>query len=89
MTQRWMIENWLGDQDTYVIDADTDELIAKFYVSPGVDAQANARMFVAAPDLLTALENLVNIVTHPAATKEGMRLIAREARAAIAKAKGE
>lgn len=47
---------------------------------------ANARLIAAAPELLEALQGLINICTHPSATKEGMRQIAREARAAIAKA---
>ena len=42
----------------------------------------------AAPDLLAALEGLVNVCTHPQSTKADMKRIAQEARAAIAQAKG-
>jgi len=47
-----------------------------------------AHLLAAAPDLLEALVKLVNIVTHPQSTKENMRMIALEARDAIAKAQG-
>jgi len=50
--------------------------------------RANARLIAAAPDLLEALKGLVNIATHPQATKDQIRQIAKEARATIAKAKG-
>lgn len=52
------------------------------------DAQreANARLLAAAPELLDALRCLYNITTHPKATLASIRMIAAEARTAIAKA---
>ena len=47
---------------------------------------ANARLIAAAPELLEHLERMVNIATHPQATKAQIRQIALGARAAIAKA---
>lgn len=49
---------------------------------------ANAVLFAAAPELLEQLERMVNIATHPKATKEQIRMIANESKAAIYKAKG-
>lgn len=51
----------------------------------GEERDANGHLIAAAPDLLEALEGLVNICTHPKSTKNEMK----EARAAIAKAKGD
>lgn len=51
--------------------------------------EANARLIAAAPELLEALKGLINVCTHPQSTKADMKQIAREARAAIAKAEGE
>ena len=50
------------------------------------DAEANARLIAAAPDLAEALRMLMNICTHPKATKAEMRQIAVEARAALTRA---
>jgi len=47
---------------------------------------ANARLIAAAPELVAALRAIVNTVTHPKSTKNEMRLIAEECRAALAKA---
>ena len=52
-------------------------------------AMQDATLIAAAPELYEALTHLVNICTHPAATKADMQLIANEARAALAKARGE
>jgi hypothetical protein len=53
---------------------------------PEAERAANARLIASAPDLLAALQSLVNICTHPNATKSDMRMIAEESRAAIARA---
>jgi len=45
--------------------------------------------YAAAPDLLEHLTRLVNICTHPKATKAEMRTIAQEARKVLAKIGGE
>lgn len=55
---------------------------------PADENDANARLIAAAPELLEALEMVVNIATHPKATKADIKRIAEEARAALAKAKG-
>lgn len=55
---------------------------------PRAEAAANARLVAAAPDLLDHLTRMVNIATHPQATKAQIRQIAADALAAIAKAEG-
>ena len=77
----WHIEHPYGEPGTYITDENT-ALIAKVY------NKADAPLIAAAPDLLAALEGLANIALHPRATKSDIRMIASEARAAIAKAKG-
>ena len=52
-----------------------------------VNNERDAVLMAHAGDLLAALEELVNIVTHPAATKADMRQIAQAARAIIAQVK--
>lgn len=54
--------------------------------SAPINADANARLIAAAPDLLEHLERMVNIATHPKATMKQVIQIAADARAAIAKA---
>lgn len=51
-----------------------------------VELDNNARLVAAAPKLFDALASLINIVTHPQATKADMRMIANEARAALIEA---
>jgi len=43
----------------------------------------------ASPDLLEKLEMLVNVINHPNVTRAGIKMIASEARVAIAKARSE
>ena len=69
-----------------VCDPDTMALIAVTGPATDEQSQHDANLIAAAPDLLEALQGLVNIATHPQATKAEIRMIAIEARAAIAKA---
>ncbi len=43
----WCTENWYGVLDN---------------TAPGIDAEANARLIAAAPELLLALQNTVNVL---------------------------
>jgi hypothetical protein len=56
-------------------------------VGPG--HAVNACLIAAAPDLLAALEGMVEMATHHMMEPKERREILRNARAAIAKAKGE
>ncbi len=77
----WHIEHPFGEPGTY-ISANSTALVAKVY------NEADAALIAASPDLLAALEMMVNISLHPKATKADIRKIARDARLTIAKAKG-
>lgn len=77
----WHVEHPFGEPGTYITDADSTALVAKVY-NPD-----DAALIAAAPDLLAALEGLVNISFHPKATKADIRIIASDARLTIAKAK--
>lgn len=50
--------------------------------------EANAFLIAAAPDLLEAARMMVNIATHPSATKAQIRQVAEDTKLAIAKAEG-
>jgi hypothetical protein len=67
---------------TYLIGAD-GVLFCRVVGSPGHDAEANARLIAAAPDLLAACEGLVDLL---GAHQWGEGPALRAARAAIAKA---
>jgi len=59
-----------------------------------VEAEANARLIAAAPDLLEALEDIANDYAErfdmdSQSTNPGMKVVVENARAAIAKAKGQ
>lgn len=78
----WIMDT--GDDGAVVYDPNAGTIAN---IPPDLRAwEANARLMAAAPDLLEALEGLINICTHPKATKADIRMIALEARAAIAKA---
>jgi len=65
-------------------DVDPDNLM------PGAERAANARLIAAAPELLEALYNMViSAVPGMNWTDESGQLMIRNARAAIAKARGE
>lgn len=90
MTQRWEVEHPFREPGVYVSDQNT-ALIAKLH---GPDAEANARLIAAAPDLLAALEDaeflMRKIALHPNdawAMRDSFTRSAQDARAAIAKAK--
>ena len=53
-----------------------------------IDERANARLIAAAPDILAALEGMVEMATHHMMEPKERREILRNARVAIAKAKG-
>ena len=56
------------------------------------EVEANARLIAAAPDLLEALKEIARMATqsvHTDFAPELLRLIERESRAAIAKARGD
>jgi hypothetical protein len=63
-------------------------------VSPGVNAEANARLIAASPDLLEALEFLISaaeecmLLTGEGTLSEADEVILDIARAAVAQAKG-
>lgn len=61
----------------------------RFGLDVSDEQRQNARLITAAPDMFEALASLINVVMHPESTKADMRMIATEARAAIAKATGE
>jgi len=82
---------WHADQSTdggWAIVPTEGFLIAVMAQVPPERIEPNARLIAAAPDLLDALRALVNITMHPQATKADIRMIANEARAAIARAEG-
>lgn len=83
----------IDGQTAYVVDADGNMAVCKImYARP--EGPANARLISAAPDLLEALEAIVNAGQWYASAlefdhdKDGEALLL-EARDAIAKAKGE
>ena len=53
------------------------------------ELEANAHLIAAAPDMLEALEGMVEMATHHMMEPEERRDILSNARAAIAKAKGQ
>ena len=55
----------------------------------GHNDMVNARLLSASPDLLEHLKRMVNIATHPKATKAAIKIIAQDAMAAIRAATGE
>lgn len=67
------------------------ELVAQMNHHPAkaLEAEADARLIAAAPDMLAALEGMVEMATHHMMEPKERREILRNARAAIAKAKGE
>ena len=85
----WRAEGWDNlvvnsrDGDTIICEPGGSEYASK------EELQANARLIAAGPDMLAALKGLVNIATHPAATKKDIMQIASEARAVIEQATGE
>lgn len=70
----------LGDYRVCMVDCD-DETVSE------QDLAANARLIAAAPDLLAALEDMLNLTLDEDDIAVSSRII--KARAAIAKAKGE
>ena len=81
----WIVEHPYGEPGVFVSGPRT-ELIAKLYLV--AEAEANAALIAAAPELLAALEKMV--ARWDALSVEdlgpGCRAIADKARAAIAKA---
>lgn len=58
-------------------------------MTTGPVTEANARLIAAAPDMLEALEGMVEMATHHMMEPEERRERLRNARAAIAKARGQ
>ena len=83
----WKANRALFDKGaiSWFIESESGETVARIF--PGPHAEANAHLFVAAPDLLAACENLLAV----AEDKEGVygiyQIYIDRARAAIAKAR--
>lgn len=90
----WKLASECDPPDGYVWASDDDELVAVAQYDcsdlPTLTRAANARLIAAAPDLLAALEQCLPIIDayRRAALGDG-DIAARNARTAIAKAKGE
>jgi hypothetical protein len=99
MTDQHTPGPWSSDTDAYVVNNSDEVLADVFYVeshspdlAPRLIRKANARLIAAAPDLLAALETILNPSPHYGATKAHRDHIeaARAAGlAAIAKARGQ
>ena len=76
---------WVIDNDNVIYQEGTSEPIAS--AAPTADEKANAALIAAAPDLLAALESCSDALNTEAGGLYKARI--DQARAAIAKAKGE
>ncbi len=84
----WKVENhWITDQTGLVTIASLPTVLPGFKGHPGIENEANARLIATAPELLQALETLIQ-----RREKSGMPLNVdcwQQARTAIEKARGE
>lgn len=89
------VERWKHDESAYIVRDDRGEIIAKFHSHLArlslEQAEANAKLFAAAPDLYEALqlcrselEERFDLESN--STNPGIKVAASEARAALAKA---
>lgn len=62
--------------------------IARLYDSSAGTGKANARLIAAAPDLLEALQGMIEVVSNTEYGEIDRKLAVKDARAAIAKATG-
>lgn len=64
----WKVENWNGVYNTTVLDQEDNMLCETYYGdelrTPAVQAEANAKLMAAAPELLRVLEECKNTLSN-------------------------
>lgn len=76
---------WTFEDSAHIYDADAYPIAVMLMDSPRNNMQANAALISAAPDLLQALETLLNNIAHGDDTQQAQIV----AFAAIARARGQ
>jgi hypothetical protein len=77
------------DDEVVIVDATSGPAICDVYGDHNGERDANARLIVAAPDLLEALEQLLRAITDVTTSMEDLGYAEDQAVAAIKKARGD
>ena len=80
---------WLADGASVYEERDDFSVICNFWSSSLPEWEANARLIAASPCLLEALERCLNFIENTESEMGDTLECGEQARAAIAKAKGE